>query len=163
MADTPTAVHPSLLEGLGLIVQRWAYVEALEGEFLAFLTGATDLYVITQAVSGSSITTWIRTLSDIRFTHDESREKLKDLFTRIDETRGERNALIHGLWSPGSEPMTANIQTVNLARSALIVNQFVTCPDLQDLAERIGEIMAELILVGTNLGWHKPKGKISLV
>jgi hypothetical protein len=70
MSDTPTALHPSLLEGIGIIVQRWAYVEALEGEFLAYLVGASDnnLYVITQTVSGKSLTSWLRTLCDIKLT-----------------------------------------------------------------------------------------------
>ena len=165
MADHPTALHPSLLEGIGIIVQRWAYVEALEGEFLAYLIGAKDnnLYVITQTVSGKSLTSWLRTLCDIKLTHQESREKVADLFARIDDTRAERNAVVHGLWSPGSEPITGQVQTVNVARKEMIITLLMTCPDLADLAERIGEIMRELILIGTNLGWHKATGKTRLV
>jgi hypothetical protein len=102
-------------------------------------------------------------LCDIKLTHEESRKKVADLFTRIDETRAERNAVVHGLWSPGSEPMTGQVQTVNVARKEMIITLLMTCADLQDLAERIGEIMSELILIGTNLGWHKPVGKTRLV
>jgi hypothetical protein len=166
MSGSPTAVSPALLEGLGIVVTRWAYVEALEGEFLSYLTGAKDgnLYVITQAVSGKSITSWLRTLADLKFTHEESRKKIADLFNRIDEVRAERNALVHGLWRPDpGDKSIAIVQTVNLARSAMIKDELVTSADLTDLIERIGDIMRELILVGTNLGWHKSSASIRLV
>lgn len=147
-----------MLEGLGIVVQRWAYVEALEGEFLAYLTGATggNLYVVTQAVSGKSITTWLRALADLRLDHKETRERVLDLLSRIDDARGERNALVHGLWSPGPESMTARVQTVKITRNEMIITTLVTVSDLADLRERIGEIITELVLVGANAGWHKP-------
>ena len=159
------SVHPSLSEGLGMIVQRWAYVEALEGEFLAFLVGAKhgNLYAITQASSGKAITSWLRTLTEIKIAHEESRVKLICLFTRIDELRAERNALVHGLWSAAPEAQAATVQTVNLARSHLIITSVVTCPDLQHLLEDIGEVIDELILVGRNMGWYTPGAKLTLV
>jgi hypothetical protein len=132
-------------------------VEALEIEFLAFLTGTPDggLYVVTQNASGSSITKWLRTLIEIKITHEESRRKLLLLCQRIDDTRGERNVVVHGLWHPGKEPEAGLVQTINLAREEAVVSHFMTRPDLNDLAHRIGEIIAELIHVGGNMGWHK--------
>jgi len=87
----------------------------------------------------------------------ESKTRLLALCTRIDDTRGERNTIAHGLWHPNkADPETGLIQTVNLARNAVVVTELMTRPDLDDLAERIGEIIAELVDVGVNMGWHKP-------
>ncbi len=141
-----------------MVVHRWAYVEALEGEFLTYLTGAKPggLYAILPTVSGKSITSWLRTIIEIKIEHEASRTKLLVLCTRIDDTRIERNSIAHGLWHPGKEPKTGIIQTVNIASNAVVLSELMTRSDLDDLAERIGEIMADLIHVGFNLGWHKP-------
>jgi hypothetical protein len=157
MKDQSTAIDATLLEGIGLVVQRWAYVEALEGEFLTFLTGAKPggLYAILLAVSGKSITSWLRTMIEIKIDQQESRTRLLALCTRIDDASAERNNIAHGLWHPGREPQTGIIQTVNIAHNAIFLSEPMTRTDLDDLAERIGEIIAELVHVGVSLGWHK--------
>jgi len=58
--------------------------------------------------------------------------------------------------------MAGVVQTVNIARKEMIISLLMTCADLNDLAHQIGEIMRELILIGTNLGWHKPTSKARL-
>ncbi len=157
MKDQSTAIHAALLEGIGLVVLRWAYVEALEGEFLTFLTGAKPggLYAILPTVSGKSITSWLRTMIEIKIDDQGSITRLLALCTRIDDTRAERDNIAHGLWHPGKEPQTGIIQTVNIAHNAVFLGESMTPADLDDLAERIGEIIAELVHVGVNLGWHK--------
>ena len=88
MPNPPHAgqVNPALLERLGRIAYHWAYVERLEADFLAFLLQANPafLHVVSQNVSGSTITGWLRTLSLVRFTDAQTHDGLRILFGRID-------------------------------------------------------------------------------
>jgi len=154
-------IDPQLLQRLGMVVSRWAYVEALEGEFLAFLAHADPgaMYVLTQSVTGATLTDWLRILAPIRLTHPDTTERLKALFTRIDETRSERNVLVHGLCRPGPEPGTLLTQTVKWERAEVVREELMTAPDLDDLIQRIHEIAAELIFLGKRLGFHKAPPK----
>jgi len=147
---------PEFQQRLGLIIMRWASVEALEAEFLAFLTNATPgfLYVITQNISGATITDWLRTLVSLRFHERESLEKLGQLFTMINSARAERNALAHGLWTKGVTPETAIVHTVKLERLEIVKQEVVTLADLNDLASHITEIINELAAVGRYLGFY---------
>jgi hypothetical protein len=154
-------VSPQLMAGLGLIVSRWAYVEALEGEFLSFLTDADpgSMYTITQSVSGATLTDWLRTLSQVRFSSANMVANLGKLFTNIDETRADRNALVHGLWKPGPEDGTAIVQTIRWDRREVVREELVTAADIDELVERIIDINRELLMLGNSLGFgNKPRG-----
>ena len=93
-------IEPEFLERLGRIVTQWALIEATEGEIVSQLLDADPggMYVMTQSVSGQTLTNWIRTLVPIRLTHPGSQKRINILLTEIDEARAERNALAHGLW-----------------------------------------------------------------
>ena len=110
------------------------------------------MHIVTQNVSGATITDWLRTLCDIRFTHEASRKALKELLRIIDETRSERNALVHGIWHPGPIPQTALVNSLRLDRRELMKDELVTIADLDELIHRIDTIVAELTTVGKNLG-----------
>ena len=64
-------IEPEFLERLGRIVTQWALIEATEGEIVSQLLDADPggMYVMTQSVSGQTLTNWIRTLEPIRLTH----------------------------------------------------------------------------------------------
>src|SRR3954462_8919010 len=53
----PNAIDDSLFTALGRVAYTWSFVEAIEGEFLAFLLQANQglAHVITKNVSGSTI------------------------------------------------------------------------------------------------------------
>jgi hypothetical protein len=159
MPNPPHAgqVNPALLERLGRIAYHWAYVERLEADFLAFLLQANPafLHVVSQNVSGSTITGWLRTLSLVRFTDAQTHDGLRILFGRIDDARAARNALVHGLWRPGSEPRTATVTTIKVDRAEIVKWELVTLDDLDSQIGEIGEIYAELITLGSQLGFHQ--------
>ena len=64
-------IEPDFLERLGRIVTQWAFVEATESEMISHLLDADPggMYVMTQSVSGKTLTDWIRTLVPIRLSH----------------------------------------------------------------------------------------------
>ncbi len=146
MAKSLLDISPSLLQTLGRIITRWAYVEMILGEFLAALLRADRgaLHVITANVSSATIEDWLRTLIPIRFAEAATQVRLNAILNEVAELRAERNALVHGQWQPGPEPNTAKVQSVNLARSEIVLTRLVTASDLQELAERISEILEEI-------------------
>lgn len=61
--------HRRLIEGLGLVVSRWAYVEWIEGDFLAYLLGSEPKTVNVMTVKLERIElmrTELVTLADLQ-------------------------------------------------------------------------------------------------
>jgi hypothetical protein len=61
MTDQPPLLEePALMAGLGKVISRWAYIDYLLGEFVAFLVEGKPalMYVITNNVSGSTLSDW---------------------------------------------------------------------------------------------------------
>lgn len=159
--DEPSVVQhddldPPLLQALGKIVYHWAYVEMLEGAFLAHLLNADQglTHVVTQNVSGATLTDWLRTLVQIRFKDDETRARISDLLSRIDTARGERNAFVHGLWTQGDDRSLAEVTTIKWDRAEVMRHEVVSANDLDGFVEEIGEIYTELLRIGDVLGFH---------
>lgn len=150
------AIDLKLLECLGRIVYQWAFVEAVEGMMLAFLIQANSelSQVVTASVSGSTMTGWIRTLVPVRFTDATTQENILDLLNRLDEARAERNALVHGMWTPGNVPHTAFVSSIRWDRREVMVNRVIGVDDLNSLAEAIGEIYGELVWLGKKTGFY---------
>ncbi len=111
------------------------------------------MLVITQSVSGATITDWLRTIIPFRFENDAAQRDLRELLSEIDKLRYERNRLIHGQWAIGPEPKTAIVQTVNLARNEIVLSNLVTASDLDDLRDRIQHALNKLIIVREKLGF----------
>ncbi len=139
-------IEPDFLERLGRIITQWAFVEATESEMISHLLDADPggMYVMTQSVSGKTLTDWIRTLVPIRLSHPESQKRIKTLLTEIDEARAERNALAHGLWSTDTIPGSVAVQTVRWERSEVVKTEIWTAADLDELIDRILHISTEL-------------------
>jgi hypothetical protein len=151
-------IERELLEGLGRVVINWSAAEAYLAEFLSFLLKADSgaMYVLNQTVASSTQLSWIRTLAKDRFSDPELLGRLDDLFERIDAAREDRNAYVHGVWGTDSEPETALVQTVRLNRTAIVELELVTRADLDDLADRLAEIVGELDSLGERLGFAQP-------
>ena len=146
----------AIYENIGRVVVRWAYIESLLGQFLAYLLDADQgkMNLVTQNVSGSTITDWLRALYPHRFADLETLDRLGLLFSRVDDIRSTRNAYAHGLWSRGHENDTAMLQTIRWERREIIRDELVTAADLADTLHHIEEIGAELLMLGDKLGFH---------
>jgi hypothetical protein len=77
-------------------------------------------------------------------THPETQARLALLFTRINQARSERNTYVHGLWTAGPEPRTADVMTIKWERAELMKRELVTQSDLEGLLTEIGEIHVKL-------------------
>jgi len=153
----PALVEPELLVGLGTVVSRWSYVDMFMAEFLSFLLQANPgfMYVVTANVSASTVSDWIRTLLQARHIPNEPPEEIMSLLVDIDRIRGERNALVHGLWRPHVTG-SALVQTVRWNRSEIVKDEVVTRADLDDLITNIGEVMGKLLGLGERYGFPVP-------
>jgi hypothetical protein len=124
------------------------------GEFLSFLVKGNPalMYVITNNVSGSTIANWIRTLLVVLHGDEELPKDITDLIATIDELRHERNALVHGLWSPHA-PAVAEVQTIRWERREVIKIELVTKADLEHLAHDIDDAIGALAALGRRYGF----------
>ena len=151
-------IDAALLEGLGRICAHWSVVEAHLGALLAHMMAADHLnmHLVTQSVSGKTITNWLRTLIDIYVNDVQTLEFLREILRETDEIASERNAYVHGLWEPGIECGTALVNSLRLDRSEILKDEFTTAADLQDLVDRIREISSKLQRIGVHLGYYLP-------
>jgi hypothetical protein len=156
MRGYPARIAAELMAGLGTIMVRWAYVDYLLGEFVAFLVDAKPalMYVITNNVSPATLTDWARTLLTAIYHDDASIDEIRSLLAEIDRLRGERNAMAHGLWSRHVKG-SAKVQTVRWERTEVIKVELVTVRDLKELAADIDEAGQALAALGRRLGFPK--------
>lgn len=156
MSDYPKHIETGLMAGLGTVMSRWAYIDYLMGEFIAFLVDAKPalMYAITNNVSASTITDWVRTLLPVVYHDDESIDEILSLLSEIDRLRAVRNTLAHGLWSRHVKG-AAKVQSVRWERSEVIKIELVTVRDLKELAADIDEALQALATLGRRLGFPK--------
>lgn len=154
MSDAPPHAAAALMMGLGTVIARWAYVDQLMAEFLSFLVQGNPalMYVVTNNVSASTVSEWIRTLLRVRYVNSEPPSEIMALLTTVDELRSERNALAHGLWTPHS-PEAAEVQTVRWERSEVIKIELVTKADLEHLAQDIDDAIDAIAALGKRYGF----------
>ncbi|MEX1083778.1 MAG: hypothetical protein WEC82_05615, partial [Xanthobacteraceae bacterium] len=141
-------------EQLGRAAVFWSAVESLLAEFLSYLLKADpgSMYVLNQTVSTEQLLKWIGTLVEIQLSN---RPDIAELLERIEDSRQDRNAYIHGVWGTDSPLGTVLIQTVRLNRSTVTRSEIVTLADLNDLVERIEDLVADLSALGKNLGFFR--------
>jgi len=161
MANTDTGpgpFDPALLAAFARVIIAWSYVEQLQGQLLSFLLDAEAgrVFVISQNVSASTVTAWIRVLLQIPAVQKIGMGDLSELLEEIDDARDERNALAHGLWHPASSPEEAVVQTVRWSRTEVIKDTFVTIGDLGDLLRRIEDIVRKLHALAGQFGFAGP-------
>jgi uncharacterized protein YjbI with pentapeptide repeats len=125
-----------LSEGAIATIILWSYVEQLQGRLLSFLLNAEEgrVFVISQNVSASTVTDWIRVLLQIPAIQATGIGNLSELLAEIDDARAERNALAHGVWFPARAPEAAEVQTVRWDRTEVVKVTLVTIGDLGDFA-----------------------------
>ncbi len=159
MSDPVRQIEPVFFELLGRIITRWSFAETLLNEFLAFLLKADHglMYVVTSNISGGTVIDWIRTIFKVHAGDDENAiTQINALLGRIDDARAERNRMAHGVWATHvSGPETVAVQTVNWQRTEIIKTELVTAADLNEFLNEIGEILGELGVLGTTLGFLK--------
>jgi hypothetical protein len=86
---------------------------------------------------------------------NEPLEEIISLLADIDRIRGERNALVHGLWKPHVSG-SATVQTVKWSRSEVIKDELVTRADLDELVADIGKVTGKLHEIGKRYGFGFP-------
>jgi hypothetical protein len=149
----PGPTEPEILAGLGTVVSRWSYVDGFMAEFLSFLLQANPalMYVLTADVSASTVSDWIRTLLRVRHIPNEPPEEIMSLLADIDRIRGQRNALVHGLWTRYVSGSAA-VQTVKWDRSEVVKVELVTRADLDELVMDIAEVTRKLLGIAERYG-----------
>jgi hypothetical protein len=142
---------------LGSIVESWAYVDAIVNEMLSFMCRADpgSMYAITQTVAASSVSSWVRTLVEVKFTDDSNRQTILDLLTEIDGLRAERNIVVHGLWNMDATDDAAIVQTMRWDRREVTRFELMTRSDMEDLRSRIDDARLRIGRLGLFMGFLK--------
>jgi hypothetical protein len=86
-------------------------------------------------------------------------QEVIDLVKRTEELRGDRNALVHGLWNPeGCEPGSCLVNTARWERNEVIREWLVTTAELDGLLGDIQEWIADYITLGRKFGFPRKRG-----
>jgi hypothetical protein len=110
------------------------------------------MYAITNSVSASTVSGWIRTLLAARYGDDDPPAEIMALLDNVDRLRMERNTLVHGLWSP-HVPGAAEVQTIRWNRREVVKGEIVTASDLDHLVREIDEVADMLADLGRRYGF----------
>jgi hypothetical protein len=159
---TPTTIDSELTARLGQIVIRWAVAEDWLSHLLAALVDADPggLAIVTTNVASSTVANWILTLLDVHVHKQPELQEVIDLVTRTQDLRAERNALVHGLWSPEKcEPGTCLVNTAKWDRSEIIREWLVTTAELDGLLSEINEWISDYAAVGRKFGFPRRRGE----
>jgi hypothetical protein len=164
MAEIPSGrthvLAPAIAEGIGRVITAWSWVDAALGEMLAHMMQADpgSLYVVTQSVSASTVSSWVRTLVEVRVPDTPGRQGVFDLLTELDHLRGERNAVAHGLWQMVPDTEAAICQTFKWERREVVRGEFTTGADLKDLYGRILDARVRFSRLGEAMGFLRREG-----
>lgn len=144
---------------IGKIAAEWSWVEMLLAEMMGHFCSANPgaMYVVTQNVSNATLTGWLRTLIDIRVKDADTAKVISDLLTQVDETRAERNRIVHGTWRAADDPSTAWVQTFRWDRQEVARDELWSIHDLDDLVDTIQGLQLMLGNLGLKLGFLRPR------
>jgi hypothetical protein len=147
---------------IGRVVTLWTALEnsisLLLGTFLFAEQGGMS--VVTNGVSISTQSKWIRTLLKSHVHEAEQAKPVLELLTHAEDLRQERNELIHGMWdSTGCEAGTALVVTANLDRDEIIRTRLVTIKDLDDLCNDIETWIKDYVDLGRKLNFPRNRGQ----
>lgn len=150
-------VLPDFQQRIGRIAVEWSWIEMLLGEMLAHFCKADhgSMYVITQSVSGSTITDWLRTLAQIKIKEDAGRKVIMDLLAEVDAARSERNTYVHGVWNGHEEPSLATVQTFKWDRAEVVQTSVCSVADLDDVISHLETVQLMLGNLGLGMGFLK--------
>jgi hypothetical protein len=152
-----TLPDPEILARIGEVAVEWSYLESVTNDFLAFLCEA-DLgafYVVTQNTSNSSITNWIKTLVEVRVQDPDPQKIILDTIIDIDETRMDRNTVVHGLWNTGTQPGFAHCQTLRWARAEVAKDEMWSLADFDELIDHIRQLQGSIVAIRRNIKINK--------
>jgi hypothetical protein len=157
MAADPEAtrqIEPEILRRFGLFIVHFALIEKLLADLFVRLTEGEpgSMIVVTANVSQTSLSDWIRTLLDLRPSPQDWANEIRDTLTELDTLRGERNALVHGLWSTVGPAHSVIVQTVKLDRREVIKERVLTTADINDLIQDGLDVMNRLRAILRSLG-----------
>lgn len=155
-------IDSELTSRLGQIVTRWSVLENWLSHMLASVVGAeaAPMSIITANVSTNTIIQWMRTTLNVHVHKQPELQEVLDLLTRADELRGDRNALVHGVWTDdGCEPGTCLVNTVRWDRNEIIRDWLVTTADLDELLGHIDDWIADFMTTGLKFGFPRRKGE----
>lgn len=140
---------------IGRVAAEWSYVEMLLSEMLAHFCHADpgSMYVITQDVSIASVTSWLRTLTEIQVKEPGSRKVLIDLLNEIDDVRARRNIVVHGAWSGHDTPGFAFVSTIRWSRSEVARSEMWSTDDFGDLLVDMADLQTRLAALGIGMGF----------
>lgn len=148
---------------MGRIVTRSAALERSISLLLGTLLFADQaaMSVVTNGVSISTQSRWIRTLLNSHEHEAEQSKPVLDLLARAEDLRQERNELVHGMWDPsGCEAGTCLVTTTNLDRAEIMRTRLVTTQDLDDLRNEIDAWLTDYIALGKRLNFPRNAGEI---
>lgn len=145
----PSGIADPILERLGGMVVDWSQCEAYVGEILARLLMADPglMYVVTERVATSTQMEWIRTIVTLRMAEGDTRSNILSLLDDINAVRTDRNVYMHGLWNAGSQPGTAQVQTIKFERRELLKSELVTVAELDEFSAEVRHVLARLRLL----------------
>lgn len=157
-------IEAELLQKLGKLITSWAVVDQYIAHlFIGMVEGEPgSMYVVTENVSYNTISDWIGTLLDARSIEPaEYANKIREALQEASELRGQRNALVHGLWSTGhSEPGSVMVQTIRLERAEVVKGELVTGADLDELIDLISIVARDLKIIITEMDFpNNPLGR----
>jgi hypothetical protein len=150
-----TDPDPEIYARIGKVATNWSRVETLMGEMLAHFCSADhgSMYVITQNVSNSTVVGWLRTLTEVRVKERDVSDVILNLLTEIDDTRAERNVVVHGIWRGHDAPGFAHVRTVRWERRDVAREELWSSNDLDDLISQIERLQLKLGNLGVTLGF----------
>ncbi len=148
---------PEILMKIGTVASEWAWIEMLLAEMLAQFCDANHgaMYVITQNVSNATVTDWLRILTELRVEDGDTADIILDLLKQINDTRADRNVVVHGTWRGHNDPGFAWVQTVKWDRREVARDALWSVEDLNDLIDRITAIQLMLGNIGIQMGFLK--------
>ncbi len=147
--DGPTRqIEPIFYELFGRFVSHWALVEHALADLLTFYlkSDPSMTNLLAQTVSASMVTDWVRKISSFKAGPEDDLQELDDILAEIDHIRGERNALVHGLWTThSSDAGTIVLLNFRLHATAPAKQRLITLDDLSSLIEETLTVYAELV------------------
>lgn len=142
-----------IYQRIGKVAIEWAWIEILLGEMLSHFCRADPgaMYVITQTVSAATITSWLRTLTQIQVHDGDSAKVISDLLNDVDDARSERNTIVHGIWWAADDPGFAWVQTARWEREEVTRSELWSIGDLDATIANMNAIQLMLANLGIKL------------
>jgi hypothetical protein len=105
------------------------------------------MIIVTSNSSQSTVSSWIRSLLDLLEPQPDWAHDAREALTEIDVLRADRNALVHGQWTPNDGGITALVHSAKIERREILKSELVTTSDLNDTLDRIRDVTVDFVSV----------------